>query len=576
MTGKTLADLQMSDMAAEEMARQMTLYVHQRIIDADIRDFFRKRFFKAEKVQAVINHFNELVEMVVTEIVSCSDLKQRGKKLTFFIQAAHHCRLLNNFHSMMGILVALNNASVSRLANTWNEVAAKERERFEELDSLMSMLQNYKAYREEYSITPTPKIPFFGVLISDLTFIEEGNPKFISRQTAETSTIIVTDTGASSSAPATDTNGLMDASSKLSSERGSPRITEADGDTDMSEQNLSRPATPAMQDKDEDHASKEEDDGEHELDGPRESHSDVEGGSMKCVIAEESAENSGVNGKKEDFLSLEAEKTVSESEKNEDLSAETIDADDLAREKKETEQKRDTDEKEEKEEEEAKLMNFMKRQMMVFAIRQILEAQSSVYHLERLEFAQLLLSRAKRLSEKAAYNLSLECEPRTTKGAGTIKRVKQRPPKPSISRTENPLFMVHAASRDRLSMMKADSHEDLIAAGISASQGSPMPAPVAETQSAPKIAFRSPSERNKSSLANLSPYSAGDDQSGDMSDSERAKIQMMQRRSRRKSRVGETLHQFIRKGEKEKKKDDDHGPESHRSADKDAIGQLRM
>lgn len=42
------------------------------------------------------------------------------------------------------------------------------------------MEKNYKILREEYLSSEPPCIPFIGIFLTDLTFIEEGNPTTIN------------------------------------------------------------------------------------------------------------------------------------------------------------------------------------------------------------------------------------------------------------------------------------------------------------------------------------------------------------------------------------------------------------
>lgn len=63
--------------------------------------------------------------------------------------------------------------------NIGKAVSSKDKSRFEELLAMFSTTSNFKAIRNVLSKVKLPCIPHIGLFMTDLTFIEEGNPKFI-------------------------------------------------------------------------------------------------------------------------------------------------------------------------------------------------------------------------------------------------------------------------------------------------------------------------------------------------------------------------------------------------------------
>ena len=79
---------------------------------------------------------------------------------------------------MMAFIAGLNSAAVSRLK--WTKRDVVKMHTLEELERQMSSELNYKNYRTLLAAsTGTPCIPYLGVHLSDLTFIEEGNPNML-------------------------------------------------------------------------------------------------------------------------------------------------------------------------------------------------------------------------------------------------------------------------------------------------------------------------------------------------------------------------------------------------------------
>eukprot|EP01108_Squamamoeba_japonica_P002576 TRINITY_DN2248_c0_g2_i1.p1 TRINITY_DN2248_c0_g2~~TRINITY_DN2248_c0_g2_i1.p1 ORF type:complete len:196 (+),score=52.23 TRINITY_DN2248_c0_g2_i1:1-588(+) len=124
----------------------------------------------------MIDYFNYTSTWVATLLVSERKYKLRCKLLDKFVRIAVELRKLNNFHLVMAFLVALNNSAISRLKWTFAKLPKKTAEKWKDIEKLMSMEGSYKVYRAALAEVDTPCIPYVGVALTDLTFVEEGNP----------------------------------------------------------------------------------------------------------------------------------------------------------------------------------------------------------------------------------------------------------------------------------------------------------------------------------------------------------------------------------------------------------------
>jgi hypothetical protein len=86
----------------------------------------------------------------------------------------------------MQILAGLNMSPVVRLKESWESIPEKYMEILKSLDELMSSKINFKTYRSELaSITEShktddpPILPYLGIYLRDLTFMDDGNPDYI-------------------------------------------------------------------------------------------------------------------------------------------------------------------------------------------------------------------------------------------------------------------------------------------------------------------------------------------------------------------------------------------------------------
>ena len=103
-----------------------------------------------------------------------------------FIKVAGACRDINSFNAVQEIVAALNSASVYRLKLTWGQLKGKTEELWRRTQESLSKEANWKKFREVLAQCDPPCIPYLGIFLSDLTFIEEGNPDSIVMEGVET------------------------------------------------------------------------------------------------------------------------------------------------------------------------------------------------------------------------------------------------------------------------------------------------------------------------------------------------------------------------------------------------------
>ncbi|KAM4634192.1 ras-GEF domain-containing family member 1B-B-like [Polymixia lowei] len=144
------------------------------------KGFFRKR--KTSNLEAYVNWFNRLSYLVATEICMPVKKKHRARAIEFFIDVAQECFNIGNFNSLMAIITGMNMSPVSRLKKTWSKVNT---DKFEILEHQMDPSSNFSNYRTAlrgatqrsetaHSSQEKIVIPFFGLLIKDIYFLNEG------------------------------------------------------------------------------------------------------------------------------------------------------------------------------------------------------------------------------------------------------------------------------------------------------------------------------------------------------------------------------------------------------------------
>ncbi|KNC49760.1 uncharacterized protein AMSG_11933 [Thecamonas trahens ATCC 50062] len=167
----------------KDLARNMCLLEMQMYQAIPVTECLNNRWSGPNKAKTApsifrtIVHFNTTTMWVTTEVVQNTKLKPkaRAKIIAYFIKLAMELKALNNLNGVMEVVAGLSNASVRRLKRAWARVDSKL---IAEFDSLKSLTSNHRAYamlRNHIRICKPPCIPYLGVHLTDLTFIEDGN-----------------------------------------------------------------------------------------------------------------------------------------------------------------------------------------------------------------------------------------------------------------------------------------------------------------------------------------------------------------------------------------------------------------
>ena len=165
----------------KELARQMTLIERDLFGALQPWEFQELRFAKKDKslapnVNAITQHFNRMSRWFAEEVLQVADLDERTRTLERCIDVAACCQELQNYNAVNEIISSFNSSAVHRLHRTWKGLSAAHIKKVGELFALMSNKNSFHALRQILHSTHPPLIPFLGVYLTDLTFIEEGNP----------------------------------------------------------------------------------------------------------------------------------------------------------------------------------------------------------------------------------------------------------------------------------------------------------------------------------------------------------------------------------------------------------------
>lgn len=187
---KNMRKLKFLDIDALEFARQLTMIESKLYGKIKPTECLNKTWQKklapgepdpADNVKSLILHSNQLTNWVAQMILTQADVKRRVVVIKHFVAIADKCRSLNNFSCLTSIISALGSAPIHRLNRTWSQVNARTTQTLESMRKLMGSTKNFNEYRESLHKANPPCIPFFGIYLTDLTFIEDGIPGVIKK-----------------------------------------------------------------------------------------------------------------------------------------------------------------------------------------------------------------------------------------------------------------------------------------------------------------------------------------------------------------------------------------------------------
>ncbi len=164
-----------------ELARQLTIKemnIFCSIMPEELlgSEWTKRSGSNAVNVRAMSTLSTDLSNLVADTILHYDDAKKRATVIKHWIKIAQKCLELNNYDSLMAIICSLNSSTILRLKRTWDVVSQKRKDMLESLQAIVEPDKNYATLRRRLYDHVPPCLPFVGTYLTDLTFVDAGNP----------------------------------------------------------------------------------------------------------------------------------------------------------------------------------------------------------------------------------------------------------------------------------------------------------------------------------------------------------------------------------------------------------------
>ncbi|OJA12947.1 hypothetical protein AZE42_07483 [Rhizopogon vesiculosus] len=172
--------LNVLDIEPLELARQLTImesHLYQKIRPVECLQ--RSREQKADhndNITRIIQTSNRIANWVADSVLSQEEYKKRTIILKQFISVADRCRSMHNYSSMAAIVSGLTLPPIWRLKRSWEQVGARHMAQLGTCEmTTINSSKNFSNYRSMLATVSPPCVPFIGVLLTTLTFIQIGS-----------------------------------------------------------------------------------------------------------------------------------------------------------------------------------------------------------------------------------------------------------------------------------------------------------------------------------------------------------------------------------------------------------------
>ena len=164
----------------EEIAQYLTYESYQMLSDIPESELYNKNYarkdkdIKAPHIKKIFDRYEKLTYFIIEDICSYDHLSDRVDVIEKWIKIAFVCNDLKNFNDLIMLNTLFCHYLLKKsLKNTWAKLSKKTLNYLDKMNKICSGNQCYKKIRNEIFKCKCPYVPYIGILLKELTYIEE-------------------------------------------------------------------------------------------------------------------------------------------------------------------------------------------------------------------------------------------------------------------------------------------------------------------------------------------------------------------------------------------------------------------
>jgi len=167
-----------------EMARQLTIMeskLYMKIRPMECLARAKEQQGEDDSIKTIIGTSNKIASWVAQQVLSKDDPRRRAAFIKQFVLIAEKCRDLKNFSTMAALIAGLNSPPIRRLKRTWDVLNTRISAQLDDVEKTLDSGKNFTGYRTLLANISPPCVPFLGVYLTVLTFIQDGNKDMLNK-----------------------------------------------------------------------------------------------------------------------------------------------------------------------------------------------------------------------------------------------------------------------------------------------------------------------------------------------------------------------------------------------------------